>query len=49
MARLAGMAAQVSNDAWAALLAEVKAALGAYIDPEGVAFPSEAHLALAQR
>ncbi len=47
--RLAGMVAQVSNDAWAALLAEVKAALGAYIDTEGLAFPSEAHLVVAQR
>lgn len=47
--RLAGMVAQVSHDAWTALLAEVKAALRAYIDTEGVAFPSEAHLALAQR
>lgn len=44
---LAGVVAQANDDARAALIAEVSAALKPYVDPQGLAFPIETHLAVA--
>jgi len=44
---LAGVVAKASDDTRAALVAEVSAALKSSVDHQGLAFPIEAHLALA--
>jgi hypothetical protein len=44
---LAGAVAQVDDATHTALIAEVSAALRPYVDTEGLAFPIEAHLAVA--
>ena len=44
---LAAVVAKVSDDARAALIAEVSAALKSSVGPQGLTFPIEAHLALA--
>jgi hypothetical protein len=46
---LAGMVAKASDDARAALITEVGAALKSSVDHQGLAFPIEAHLALGYR
>jgi hypothetical protein len=46
---LAAIVAKVSDDARAALITEVSAALKSSVDHQGLAFPIEAHLALARR
>jgi SAM-dependent methyltransferase len=44
---LAGVVARVDDNARAALITEVSGVLQSYVDPEGLAFPIEAHLAVA--
>jgi hypothetical protein len=46
---LAGLLAAASDDARAALLADVKAGLRSYIDDQGLAFPIESNLAVARK
>ena len=46
---LAGMVAKASDDARAALITEVGAALKSCVDHQGLAFPIEAHVALGYR
>ena len=43
---LAGVVARVDDNARAALITEVSGVLQSYVDPEGLAFPIEAHLAV---
>ena len=45
---LAAIVAKASADARAALITEVSAALKSFVDHQGLAFPIEAHLALAR-
>jgi len=46
---LAGPVAAANDDARAALLAEVNAGLRPYLDDQGLAFPIESNVAMAQR
>ena len=46
---LAGQVAAADDDARAALLAEVSAGLRPYVDDQGLAFPIESNVAVAQR
>jgi hypothetical protein len=46
---LVGIVAKATDDARAALIAEVTAALKSFMDHHGLAFPIESHLAVARR
>ena len=46
---LAGPVAAAGDDARAALLAKVNAGLRPYVDDQGLAFPIESNVAVAQR
>ena len=46
---LAGAVAGADNNAWSALLAEIRVKLESYVDDRGLAFPIESNIAMARR